>query len=867
MTRKPISVLVLVVTLITLTANFMPPVSARAAPATPNASRDLDLAFARFDTGDHAFAQPLTSLERLLNADGTLNLTTGFSGSVDVSGWAMRTGSNGAPRFVRTSNTSANAAPLSPGASPDDVNWDGQFDLPGANNTVFALAVSGSNLYVGGTFTTIGTVSANHIASWNNLSGGWTSLANGVDGSVTALIVSGSDLFVGGTFTHACGNATCSSGNLTVNNIAQWNGTASAWSALGSGVNGNVTALAVSGSDLYVGGAFTLASGLTVNHIAQWNGTASAWSALGSGVDNPINALAVSGSDLFVGGAFIQTCGNAACNSGNLIVNHIAQWNGSDWSALGNGVNDNVNALAASGGTLYVGGVFIQACGNAACNSGNLTVNHIAQWNGSIWSALGNGVNDNVTALAASSSRLYAGGAFTQACGNVACNSGNLTINHITQWNGSDWSTLGNGLDNAVLVLAVSGSSLYVGGFFGRTCDNAACNSGSLAASHIAQWNGSIWSALGNGMNRFVKALAVSGNNLYVGGDFTSAGGLTVNHIAQWNGSNWSALGNGVNGDVQALAVSGSNLFVGGSFSQVCGNTACNSGNLTVNNIAQWNGSDWSALGSGVDNPINALVVSGNNLYAGGAFDAVCGNAACNSGNLIVNYVALWSGNNWFALGNGVKGAVLALAMSGTDLYVGGIFSQVCSSAICTSGNLTVNHIALWSSNNWFVLDNGVNGFGVQALAVNGSSLYVGGFFDAVCGNAACNSGNLTVNNLARWDGIAWSALGNGVNSFGVQALAVSGNNLYVGGTFTQACGNAACNNGNLTVNNIAQWNGTASAWSALGSGLDNAVWALAVSERNLYVAGNFSTAGGKPSYFFGRWARPFAVYLPIIIR
>ena len=42
-------------------------------------------------------AQSLTPLEQLLNADGTLNLTTGFSGSVDVSGWVMRTEADGAP--------------------------------------------------------------------------------------------------------------------------------------------------------------------------------------------------------------------------------------------------------------------------------------------------------------------------------------------------------------------------------------------------------------------------------------------------------------------------------------------------------------------------------------------------------------------------------------------------------------------------------------------------------------------------------------------------------------------------------------------------------------------------------------------------
>ena len=43
-------------------------------------------------------------------------------------------------------------------------------------------------------------------------------------------------------------------------------------------------------------------------------------------------------------------------------------------------------------------------------------------------------------------------------------------------------------------------------------------------------------------------ALAVSGTNLYAGGDFTTAGGVPANHIAKWNGSAWSALGSGIDG-------------------------------------------------------------------------------------------------------------------------------------------------------------------------------------------------------------------------------------------------------------------------------------------------------------------------------
>jgi hypothetical protein len=95
------------------------------------------------------------------------------------------------------------------------------------------------------------------------------------------------------------------------------------WSALGSNGGelypGQVNAIAVSGSDLYVGGTFTNAAGIaTADYIAKWSG--SAWSALGSNGagDGAINlytyglkvdAIAVSGTDVYVGGTFNNVAG------------------------------------------------------------------------------------------------------------------------------------------------------------------------------------------------------------------------------------------------------------------------------------------------------------------------------------------------------------------------------------------------------------------------------------------------------------------------------------------------------------------------------------------------------------------------------
>ncbi len=357
------------------------------------------------------------------------------------------------------------------------------------------------------------------------------------------------------------------------------------WSALGSNgagdgaLNNSVYALAVSGSDLYVGGAFINAAGIPeADYIARWNG--SAWSALGSNgagngaLNNAVWALAVSGSDLYVGGDFTNAAGIAEAD-------YVARWNGSAWSALGsngpgNGaLNNGVRALAVSGSDLYVGGEFTNAAGIAEAD-------YVARWNGSAWSALGsngagNGaLNSSVWALAVSGSDLYVGGDFTNAAGIPEAD-------YVARWNGSAWSALGsngagNGaLNNTVYALAVSGSDLYVGG---QLLQRRGHRRGRLRRQVERQRlvRPGLERRRHRGPQRHVYALAVSGSDLYVGGDFTNAAGIPeADNVARWNGSAWSALGsngagNGaLNSSVRALAVSGSDLYVGGGFSNAAG--------------------------------------------------------------------------------------------------------------------------------------------------------------------------------------------------------------------------------------------------------------------------------------------------------
>jgi hypothetical protein len=167
--------------------------------------------------------------------------------------------------------------------------------------------------------------------------------------------------------------------------------------------------------------------------------------------------------------------------------------------------------------------------------------------------------------------------------------------------------------------LAISGDSLYVGGAF--------TTAGSVAASNIARWDGSNWFALGSGIGgpagpnepHGVRALAISGPDLYAGGFFDSAGGAPASNIARWNGSAWSPLSQGLNGGVSTLVISGTALYAGGYFSSASG--------LPAQRIARWNGSAWSSLGSGIRTTsasapsVDALALVGPELYVGGLFD------------------------------------------------------------------------------------------------------------------------------------------------------------------------------------------------------------------------------------------------------
>jgi hypothetical protein len=343
------------------------------------------------------------SPEGLLNADGTLDLSTGFEGTLDLRGWEVTLDGERGPVLEPATVSAAS-----------DPAW-GALSNGGLNGTVYALAAMGDDLYVGGTFTQTvdGTVSdLGNIARYDTKANTWHALPrNGLDNTVRALAVVGDDLYVGGLFGET--------GDGTLKNlgyIARYDAAGDAWYALpNQGLNNTVRALAVVGSDLYVGGHFTATGGVgltDLGYIARYDTAGGAWYALAKdGLNSYVYALAAMGSDLYVGGYFTQS-GDTTVTGLGYIAHYDTTGSSGTWHALPNeGLNSNVWALAVVGSDLYVGGPFT-ATGDVV----PLSLNHIARYDTAgdgTWHALPNdGLNGWVYALAAVGDDLYVGGIF-----------------------------------------------------------------------------------------------------------------------------------------------------------------------------------------------------------------------------------------------------------------------------------------------------------------------------------------------------------------------------------------------------------------------------------------------------------------------
>jgi hypothetical protein len=271
--------------------------------------------------------------------------------------------------------------------------------------------------------------------------------------------------------------------------------------------------------------------------------------------------------------------------------------------------------------------------------NGSMSASRVIRWDGSQWHPMGAGLNGRVVALLLlPDGTLLAGGAFTM--------SGSAAVPYLAGWNGTSWAALDPSLNGAVsdLRLLPGGDVLVTGSF---------TIAGGAPAANIVRWNGSQWFPIGNGIGLvggggvipwMETATILPAGDLVAAGNFLSIGGVPANRIARWDGSQWHAMGSGMDGRVFDLAVmANGDLIAAGSF--------VTAGGQTVNRIARWRGGQWQAMGSGMNQHVKSLLpLSGVELLAGGTFDT--------AGGQPTRQIARWDGEqwqtivpNWFTMG------------------------------------------------------------------------------------------------------------------------------------------------------------------------------------------------------------------------
>lgn len=578
------------------------------------------------------------------------------------------------------------------------------------------------------------------------------------------------------------------------------------WHPMGgiAGLNNTVYAMitAPDGS-VYCAGHFTVAGDAMVNAIARWDGTQ--WHALGDGVDGEVHAMALGGDgSLYVTGGFE--------NAGGQPANNVARWDGAQWHSLDSGIDGGGRALLiGTDGKLYLGGGFSEAGGAPALN--------VAVWDGAVWSQVGEGFDNEVLDLAEDSAgRIYAGGGFTL--------SGATQVNRVAVWDGVTWANLGLGVNAAVKALTVDSlDRVFVTGSFSHA--------GGAPASRVAMWDGAAWSALGNGLSNAGECMRAEGGELIVAGNFTQViGGIVeARNIAKWNGTSWTALGDGTGGTVHALTrTQVGRLWAAGTFTVTNGtSTILHISAVPAYRLAEWDGVKWTPAVPGVNGEITALIhdPATGHVFAGGHFTQI--------GGVQASLVAEWDGAAWSPLGAGLRHEA-STNMNVQDLALDTNGNLIAVGRFTHAGALIVNSVARWDGAAWSALGDGLNNEVICVSVAADGHIYAGGNF-FLQGGAR----------LASWDGVSWSPVGGGVNNTVEDLLPDSQGGLYVTGRFTEA--------GSLPMARVARWNGT--AWEALGTGLDSGTLGSSLAfatNGDLFLGGSFFAINGSEMNNIARW-------------
>jgi len=248
--------------------------------------------------------------------------------------------------FAAAVVSAPSAARATPPSTPALKTW-------GATAAIKAQVVIGNTLYMGGSFTSVvspdglTTVTRRHLAAVDLATGDLLAWAPATNGSVDALATDGTNIFVGGGFTTLGGATRSRLGAVDAS------GAVLPWAAE---ANDRVLALHARGSTLYVGGSFTMLGGQPRNRVGAVTtaGELTDWAADVSDRVKAITTTAI--GDVVIGGYFDFVNGETEDHIARLdaATGASLSWgSGSSQEVVGlvTGSDDNLYvAIAGSGG-------------------------------------------------------------------------------------------------------------------------------------------------------------------------------------------------------------------------------------------------------------------------------------------------------------------------------------------------------------------------------------------------------------------------------------------------------------------------------------------------------------------------------------
>ncbi|NGF74540.1 hypothetical protein G5B10_01535 [Fluviicola sp. SGL-29] len=332
----------------------------------------------------------------------------------------------------------------------------------------------------------------------------------------------------------------------------------------------------------------------------------------------------------------------------------------------------------------------------------------------------------------------------------------------------SQWSTVcatGNGF---VTNFEVFNNELYATGFFTSLCGSP--------FNHLAKFDGTSWTAIGTGHPTAGHQLKAIDNELYF---VAYQPTLDSNWVYQWDGTGMNKVGEGVylttavtgfsqTANLYGLLKYDGNIIACGEFDRV--------GTKTISGIMQWDGTEWSGLGSGLSGSLGGAPIMYPHDMCMFGTDLVVGGNFLQAGGITVNGIARWDGTQWQSLGDGFNGTVYGVCEFNGELYASGGFTM--------SGSTPLKNIAKWDGSAWvdpgfrmYYQNPGYYSFGHTLKAMNGK-LYVSGGFDRVeMGTTIHQCQGIYV-----YDGTAVDTLSGGTAGKEIEGVALYNGELYAGG-------------------------------------------------------------------------------------